>query len=163
MRITKSELAWGDPCKRPGKPHRVDFLQLVRRTVLSLSRYLSNPRVSLVLAVEGKAPVFALRPRRRGPKSSTPQERCAGAKSTEFERHSFGLALCIDYGLRRAAWPRRGGRRTSHCHSPPVCRMERSQELSAARSTGKPPCSCWVNQCATVSNRSLVIVVGFRK
>ena len=50
MWITKGELAWGDPCKRPGKPHRVDFLQLVRRTVLSLSRYLSNPRVSLVLA-----------------------------------------------------------------------------------------------------------------
>jgi hypothetical protein len=43
-------LALGDPCKRPGKPHRVDFLHFVHRTVLSLSPYLSNPRISLVPA-----------------------------------------------------------------------------------------------------------------
>src|SRR4029077_18828257 len=49
--ITKGELALGDPCKRPGKSHRVDFLQLVHRAVLSLSPYVSNPRVSLVLAI----------------------------------------------------------------------------------------------------------------
>jgi FkbM family methyltransferase len=35
---------------------------------------------------------------------------------------------------------------TSHCHSPAMCMTESSHEPSAARSTGKPPCSWTVNQ-----------------
>ena len=60
MGSLKANWPWGDPCKRPGKPHRVDFLHLVHRTVLSLSPYLSNPRVSLVLAYPFKTENRAL-------------------------------------------------------------------------------------------------------
>ena len=44
----------------------------------------------------------------------------------------------------RSAW------RTNHCHLPPTCSTDKSQERSAAFSTGKPPSSSSVNQQARV-------------